>query len=141
MWTLIVTTFVFAGSVAGGVAVNTAFLDFQDEAKCRKAAAAMNTSEAKPNGSASDKSGKHQHDITSRTRLTRQSSMVARFLSQKFHYGNVGRPTCRALVQARSSGPQRSPELRQQSHAIAAGSEAVRQLRHASGHTRPCATC
>jgi hypothetical protein len=31
MWTLIVTTFVFAGSVAGGVAANTAFLDFPDE--------------------------------------------------------------------------------------------------------------
>jgi hypothetical protein len=45
MWTLIVTTFVFAGSVAGGVAANTAFLDFPDEAKCRKAAAAMETSE------------------------------------------------------------------------------------------------
>jgi hypothetical protein len=45
MWTLIVTTFVFAGSVAGGVAANTVFLDFVDEAKCRKAAAAMDTSE------------------------------------------------------------------------------------------------
>ena len=45
MWTLIVTTFVFAGSVAGGVAVNTSFLDFPDQAKCQKAAAAMNTSE------------------------------------------------------------------------------------------------
>jgi hypothetical protein len=45
MWTLIVTTLVFAGSVAGGVAVNTAFLDFADEAKCRKAAAATEASE------------------------------------------------------------------------------------------------
>jgi hypothetical protein len=45
MWTLIVTTFVFAGSVAGGVAVNTTFLDFPDQGKCQKAAAAMNTSE------------------------------------------------------------------------------------------------
>jgi hypothetical protein len=41
MWTLIVTTLVFAGSVAGGVA----FLDFADEAKCRKAAAATEASE------------------------------------------------------------------------------------------------
>jgi hypothetical protein len=39
------TTFVFAGSVAGGVAVNTTFLDFPDQGKCQKAAAAMNTSE------------------------------------------------------------------------------------------------
>jgi hypothetical protein len=31
--------------VAGGVAANTAFLDFPDEGKCRKAAAAMDTSE------------------------------------------------------------------------------------------------
>jgi hypothetical protein len=45
MWTLIVTTLVFAGSVAGGVAANTAFLDFADEAKCRKAAAATEASE------------------------------------------------------------------------------------------------
>jgi hypothetical protein len=45
MWTLIVTTFVFAGSVAGGVAANTAFLDFADEGKCRKTAAVMDTSE------------------------------------------------------------------------------------------------
>jgi hypothetical protein len=45
MWTLIVTTLVFAGSVAGGVAVNTSFLDFPDQGKCQKAAAAMNTSE------------------------------------------------------------------------------------------------
>jgi hypothetical protein len=45
MWTLIVTTFVFAGSVAGGVAVNTTFLDFPDQGKCQRAAAAMNTSE------------------------------------------------------------------------------------------------
>jgi hypothetical protein len=37
MWTLIVTTLVFAGSVAGGVAVNTTFLDFPDEGRCRKA--------------------------------------------------------------------------------------------------------
>jgi hypothetical protein len=34
MWTPIVTTIVFAGSVAGGVAVNTTFLDFPDERKC-----------------------------------------------------------------------------------------------------------
>jgi hypothetical protein len=40
MWTLIVTTFVFAGAVTGGVAVNTVFLDFPNETKCRKAAAA-----------------------------------------------------------------------------------------------------
>jgi hypothetical protein len=45
MWTLIVTTFVFAGSVAGGVAVNTTFLDFSDERKCQKAAAVMSASE------------------------------------------------------------------------------------------------
>jgi hypothetical protein len=45
MWTLIVTTFVFAGSVAGGVAVNTTFLDFPDERRCQKAAAVMSTSE------------------------------------------------------------------------------------------------
>jgi hypothetical protein len=45
MWTLIVTTMVLAGSVAGGVAVNTTFLDFPDEGRCRKAAAAMDTSE------------------------------------------------------------------------------------------------
>jgi hypothetical protein len=29
MWTLIVTTLVFAGAVTGGVAVNTIFLDFR----------------------------------------------------------------------------------------------------------------
>jgi hypothetical protein len=34
MWTLIVTTLVFAGSVAGGVVVNTSFLDFPDQGKC-----------------------------------------------------------------------------------------------------------
>jgi hypothetical protein len=45
MWTLIVTTLVFAGSVTGGVAVNTAFLDFADEGKCRKAASTMEASE------------------------------------------------------------------------------------------------
>jgi hypothetical protein len=45
MWTLILTTFVFAGSVAGGVAVNSTFLDFGDEGRCRRAAAAMDTSE------------------------------------------------------------------------------------------------
>jgi hypothetical protein len=45
MWTLVVTTMVFAGSVAGGVAVNTTFLDFPDEGRCRKAAAAMEASE------------------------------------------------------------------------------------------------
>ena len=45
MWTLILTTFVFAGSVAGGVAVTTSFLDFPDEGRCRRAAAAISTSE------------------------------------------------------------------------------------------------
>jgi hypothetical protein len=45
MWTLIVTTMVFAGSVAGRVPVNATFLDFPDEGLCRKAAAAMDTSE------------------------------------------------------------------------------------------------
>jgi hypothetical protein len=45
MWTLIVTTLVFAGSVTGGVSVNTVFLDFPNEAKCRKAAAATESSE------------------------------------------------------------------------------------------------
>jgi hypothetical protein len=44
MWTLIVTTFVFAGSVTGGVAVNTVFLDFPNEAKCQNAAAATGSS-------------------------------------------------------------------------------------------------
>jgi hypothetical protein len=45
MWTLIVTTFVFAGAVTGGVAVNTVFLDFPTEAKCQKAAGATGSSE------------------------------------------------------------------------------------------------
>jgi hypothetical protein len=45
MWTLIVTTLVFAGGVSGGVAVSTAFLDFPNEAKCRKAVAATEASE------------------------------------------------------------------------------------------------
>jgi hypothetical protein len=36
MWTLVVTTLVFAGSVAGGVAVNTTFLDFPDEGGVEK---------------------------------------------------------------------------------------------------------
>jgi hypothetical protein len=45
MWTLIVTTLVFSGSVTGGVAANTVFLDFPDEAKCQKAATAIGSSE------------------------------------------------------------------------------------------------
>jgi hypothetical protein len=45
MWTLIVTTFVFAGGVSGGVAVNTVFLDFPNEAKCRKAVTATEATE------------------------------------------------------------------------------------------------
>jgi hypothetical protein len=45
MWTLILTTFVFAGAVSGGVAVNTVFLDFPSEAKCQKAAEATGASE------------------------------------------------------------------------------------------------
>jgi len=45
MWTLILVTVVFSGSVAGGVAGNTAFLDFPNEAKCRAAAGAMEASE------------------------------------------------------------------------------------------------
>jgi hypothetical protein len=36
MWTPIVTTFVFAGSVAGGVAVNTTFLDFPAKGNARR---------------------------------------------------------------------------------------------------------
>jgi hypothetical protein len=39
------STFVCSGSVAGGVAANTAFLDFPNEAKCRAAAGAMEASE------------------------------------------------------------------------------------------------
>jgi hypothetical protein len=35
----------FSGSVTGGVAVNTAFLDFASEGKCRSAAAAMEAAE------------------------------------------------------------------------------------------------
>jgi hypothetical protein len=45
MWTLILMTLVFSGSVTGGVAVNTAFLDFPTEGKCRSAAAAMEAAE------------------------------------------------------------------------------------------------
>jgi hypothetical protein len=45
MWTLILVTIIFSGSVAGGVAGNTAFLDFPNEAKCRAAAGAMEASE------------------------------------------------------------------------------------------------
>jgi len=45
MWTLILVTLVFSGSVTGGAATNTTFLDFVDEAKCRTAAAAMEASE------------------------------------------------------------------------------------------------
>jgi hypothetical protein len=45
MWTLIVTTLIFSGSVTGGVAVSTVFLDFPNEAKCRKAATATESSE------------------------------------------------------------------------------------------------
>jgi hypothetical protein len=45
MWTLILVTVVFSGSVTGGVAGNTAFLDFPSEAKCRAAASAMEASE------------------------------------------------------------------------------------------------
>jgi hypothetical protein len=42
MWTLIVTTLVFAGGEAGGCR-RTVFLNFPDEAKCRKAAAAADS--------------------------------------------------------------------------------------------------
>jgi hypothetical protein len=45
MWTLILTTLVLSGSVSGGVAVNTTFLDFPSEGKCRSAAAAMEMTE------------------------------------------------------------------------------------------------
>jgi hypothetical protein len=45
MWTLILVTVVFSGSVTGGVAGNTAFLDFATEAKCRTAASAMEMAE------------------------------------------------------------------------------------------------
>jgi hypothetical protein len=45
MWTLILTTLVFSGSVTGGVAVNTSFLDFPNEGKCRSAAAALEAAE------------------------------------------------------------------------------------------------
>jgi hypothetical protein len=45
MWTLILVTVIFSGSVAGGVAGNTAFLDFPSEAKCRAAASVMEASE------------------------------------------------------------------------------------------------
>ncbi len=45
MWTLILMTLVFSGSVAGGVAVNTAFLDFPNGGKCRSAASAMEAAE------------------------------------------------------------------------------------------------
>jgi hypothetical protein len=46
MWTLILMTVVFSGSVTGGVAANTTFLDFVNEAKCRAATAALEASEA-----------------------------------------------------------------------------------------------
>jgi hypothetical protein len=45
MWTMVLVTVVLAGSVTGGVATSTTFLDFADEAKCKTAAEAMNTSE------------------------------------------------------------------------------------------------
>jgi hypothetical protein len=45
MWTLILTTLVLSGSVSGGVAVSTTFLDFPSEGKCRTAAAAMEMTE------------------------------------------------------------------------------------------------
>jgi hypothetical protein len=45
MWTLILVTVVLSGSVTGGVASNTAFLDFASEAKCRAAASAMEATE------------------------------------------------------------------------------------------------
>ena len=45
MWTMILVTVVFSGSVTGGVAGNTGFLDFPSEAKCRAAASAMEASE------------------------------------------------------------------------------------------------
>jgi len=45
MGTLILVTVVFSGSVSGGVAGNTAFLDFESEAKCRAAASIMEASE------------------------------------------------------------------------------------------------
>jgi hypothetical protein len=45
MWTLILVTVALAGSVQGGVATSTTFLDFADEAKCKTAAEAMNTNE------------------------------------------------------------------------------------------------
>jgi hypothetical protein len=45
MWALILMTLVFSGSAAGGVAVNTTFLDFPTEGKCRSAAAGMEISE------------------------------------------------------------------------------------------------
>ncbi len=45
MWTLILVTIVLSGSVTGGAATSTAFLDFADEAKCQTAAAAMNMTE------------------------------------------------------------------------------------------------
>ncbi len=45
MWTLILVTVVINGSVTGGVATNTAFLDFANEAKCRTAADAIGATE------------------------------------------------------------------------------------------------
>jgi hypothetical protein len=45
MWTLILVTVIFSGSVVGGVAGNTAFLDFPNEGKCRAAAGVMEASE------------------------------------------------------------------------------------------------
>jgi hypothetical protein len=45
MWTLILTTMVFSGSVTGGVAVNTTFLDFASAEKCRSAATGIEMAE------------------------------------------------------------------------------------------------
>jgi hypothetical protein len=45
MWTLILVTVVLSGSVTGGVATSTSFLDFDNEAKCQKAATAMTVTE------------------------------------------------------------------------------------------------
>jgi hypothetical protein len=45
MWTLILVILIVNGAVTGGVGVNTTFLDFPDEAKCRAAAAAVEGTE------------------------------------------------------------------------------------------------
>jgi hypothetical protein len=45
MWTLILLTVVLSGSVTGGVATSTRFLDFATEEKCRSAASAMEATE------------------------------------------------------------------------------------------------